>query len=562
MELFGATHRRQKVAVVVAVVGVLAAFVVHAAAFGAWIIDDAGISMAYARNLAHGNGLVAQPGATPVEGFSNPLWVFVLATLSLIGLFGRGDLFAVPDYVMVTKGSAIVLHLAVIVCLGVLITRIVSVAVTERAVAFNVSTACWAAAGMLLAANPSYVIWMVSGLENPLLAAEVAAIAAVSVHAVPNPGRRSTIVLGLLTGLAAITRPDGVVYASAIFIVVLFAVGLSWRARWSVLWPGLVAFGSIFLGYLMFRLAYFGAWLPNTAVAKSQDVPALRDILRLKEVGGAFGWPLSVVSLFGAALGGHALQRAGNTIGLRVIAAGAAVLLSAVAAFIVLREDWMVELRFLTPAWPLLSVAAVLGLAQLATMISRRRTYLAAATILVVCTALTLPAWQRRSQAFRADPIVPLCFVAERSGQYFNIAAGGLGLDPRTTTVLLPDLGGTLMVSDLVVVDLAGLTNRRIAELLRDGDPAKLAGYILGDLKPTFIHLLGYWRQASGLAGDSRFASDYLDLIPGIDYVRRDSLSDMSEVGAVSEVLRQSIALAATHRRESPRGLCGDLLLG
>jgi hypothetical protein len=52
-----------------------------------WIIDDAGISFVYARNLASGHGLVSQPGLPPVEGFSNPLWVFMMAPFYAVGLF-------------------------------------------------------------------------------------------------------------------------------------------------------------------------------------------------------------------------------------------------------------------------------------------------------------------------------------------------------------------------------------------------------------------------------------------------------------------------------------------
>ena len=42
-----------------------------------WLIDDAGISFAYARNFANGAGIVSQPGKVPVEGFSNPLWALL-----------------------------------------------------------------------------------------------------------------------------------------------------------------------------------------------------------------------------------------------------------------------------------------------------------------------------------------------------------------------------------------------------------------------------------------------------------------------------------------------------
>src|SRR5215468_4863974 len=75
------------VAALLAVLGPLALYVGHGALFGGWLIDDAGISFAYARNLAEGHGLVSQPGAPPVEGFSNPAWTLLLAALQAVGLF-------------------------------------------------------------------------------------------------------------------------------------------------------------------------------------------------------------------------------------------------------------------------------------------------------------------------------------------------------------------------------------------------------------------------------------------------------------------------------------------
>jgi hypothetical protein len=47
------------------------------------LFDDAMISMRYAYNLAHGNGLVWNVGER-VQGFTNPLWVFYMALLHLL----------------------------------------------------------------------------------------------------------------------------------------------------------------------------------------------------------------------------------------------------------------------------------------------------------------------------------------------------------------------------------------------------------------------------------------------------------------------------------------------
>ena len=47
------------------------------------LFDDAMISLTYARNLAQGYGLVWNPGDSPVEGYSNPLWTLWMAFLHL-----------------------------------------------------------------------------------------------------------------------------------------------------------------------------------------------------------------------------------------------------------------------------------------------------------------------------------------------------------------------------------------------------------------------------------------------------------------------------------------------
>ena len=69
----------------IAVAAVLV-FLAQASLSWSWVIDDAGISLAYSRTLAAGEGLRAQPGAPPVEGFSNPLWVLGFALLYGLGM--------------------------------------------------------------------------------------------------------------------------------------------------------------------------------------------------------------------------------------------------------------------------------------------------------------------------------------------------------------------------------------------------------------------------------------------------------------------------------------------
>ena len=58
------------------------AFDVHGQRFFT-LVDDAMVSMRYARNLAQGHGLVWNLGQPPVEGFTNPGWVLVMALVHL-----------------------------------------------------------------------------------------------------------------------------------------------------------------------------------------------------------------------------------------------------------------------------------------------------------------------------------------------------------------------------------------------------------------------------------------------------------------------------------------------
>ena len=50
------------------------------------LFDDSMISMTYARNIAHGEGFTWFPGYAPVEGYTNFLWVMIMAAVHLLPL--------------------------------------------------------------------------------------------------------------------------------------------------------------------------------------------------------------------------------------------------------------------------------------------------------------------------------------------------------------------------------------------------------------------------------------------------------------------------------------------
>ncbi len=60
--------------------------VAHGLLFSTYYIEDAGITFAYSRNLVEGEGLAPWAGSERVEGYSNPLWTFLVAAWYAIGV--------------------------------------------------------------------------------------------------------------------------------------------------------------------------------------------------------------------------------------------------------------------------------------------------------------------------------------------------------------------------------------------------------------------------------------------------------------------------------------------
>ena len=109
-------------------------------------IEDAGISFAYARNFVQGEGFVSYPGGERVEGFSNPLWTYVIALFYALGM-------------SVWASSKILGAIFGILTLPFIF------GITRRAGLPDK----WAILGpLMLALSPNFVIWNSSGLENSL----------------------------------------------------------------------------------------------------------------------------------------------------------------------------------------------------------------------------------------------------------------------------------------------------------------------------------------------------------------------------------------------------------
>jgi hypothetical protein len=214
-----------------------------------FVCDDAYISFRYARNLASGAGLVFNPGDAPVEGYTNFLWVLLLAAGSALG--------AAPERL------APALSLAATVALWALVA---GYALRDRPAPGQ----GWLVVvpPLLLAATRSVAVWSSGGLETRLfellvlggtlrLSGELSRLLRGEA-----PGRPGA---ALLLALATLTRPDGLLVAlslGAAALLVCRPLPRAWLARSALLFAALVG------AHLAFRIAYYGDLVPNTFHAK------------------------------------------------------------------------------------------------------------------------------------------------------------------------------------------------------------------------------------------------------------------------------------------------------
>lgn len=489
----------------------------HALRYGGWMVDDSAITFAYARNLSEGLGPVVQPGAGPVEAYSNPTWLVLLAVGRLLGLFDRGSLLGFPDYILFPKA------LALLCCAGILaVGHLAARRVVQRA---WVATSLF---GVTLAAIPSFVIWCFSGLENSLYALVVVSLAVLLFRAVLDHrllSARVALAAGVLAALAALTRPEGLSYGAAYPVLVLIwlrgtTIGQSLRRTGL----SVATFALLTGAYFCWRYCAFGRLLSNPTVAKGQDAPGIETLTRTGDLVGYAGAlaVLVLASVVGLALTGTVVWRRGLVALLVPFAI-------ALAAYAVLRPDWMGFYRFATPVWALGALISTLAVTEVVRQ-TRARTRVVLAVAMAVAMIPSAVSFADQSERFRAAPTFPVCAVADRYGRTFNAYADLIGA--RQASLLLADLGGSSLTSRLHLVDLGGLGDSRIADYIHDNDPAGLRDYVFDEVKPTFITVHTHGTEWHRISVDPRLARDYDQIFdspdpmgfPGGDWIRKDAV--------------------------------------
>ena len=222
----------------------VAVFLGYQWVFRDWVIEDAAISFAYARNWVEGNGLVAVAGGERIEGYSNPLWVALLALFQGLGLDG----FDAGKAMACLFGSACVPFAWLL---------------AREALPEGRKDSAWIAP-ILVGWSAHHAIWSASALENSLFNALVLGGSWQLLRDVRRGGWPWSAAWFLGLGL---TRPEGTAYAG---LAGLFYLIFTWRDRRS-LRPALLWAAAYWVPFGLFeawRIWYFALPLPNTYYAK------------------------------------------------------------------------------------------------------------------------------------------------------------------------------------------------------------------------------------------------------------------------------------------------------
>jgi hypothetical protein len=394
-------------------------------------VDDAFITYRYAANLALHGTLAFNRGEAPVEGFSSPAWMLVLAGCAL--LFGKA---AIPDCAIALGfvGAAVALFL---------LRRLVSAVRsadsadgrTDPRNIVEVFSVFW------LLVTPAFIRYAGTGLEHPWFLASILGVACACACRLPF---RFGIACA---ALAPWIRPEGawIAVASAAQCWAAGSGSLSARLRDSRIWAIALAAGAGQLAVSGVRWVIFADVAPNTYWAKPSDLGEGLRYVR-ETFGTAWGCSIALAAILGVVFGSRVAR-----------GYAAAAVAWTVAAWLE-GGDWMPDGRLLLPGMAMLIAAGAecgraVALGASTSRASKARLLLVAGTVLFGVV----------SAAARSRTVMELDLANFRSLAHEQRVLGQWLRAARARSAALVDIGELGFLGEQAITDLAGLTDRVIA---------------------------------------------------------------------------------------------------
>jgi arabinofuranosyltransferase len=490
--------------------------VAEAQGFYGFPLDDAWIHQTYARNLAETGQLAYLPGQ-PSAGSTSPAWSFLLSVSYLVGIDDR-----LWGYLLGGLALAATAWLT-----GRLFLRLQAL---RPAAAGRPRGTAPVLAGLFCAVEWHLVWAAASGMETMLFTALSLALLEYYFSQVATVGRHAAgeqqgpaslrtertyvnaVGIGLLAGLLAITRPEGLGLAGlvigALLVSPLPADRSELKTRLLATGASLLALGAILAPYVAFNLRTAGSLFPNTFYAKQAEyqiyLRALPPLARFWRVlsPSLVGAQVLLLPGFGYAIYRLVRSRQGTTerssrARLERLAAALPPVLPLVWWLgILLVYAWRLPVdyqhgRYAMPSIPLLILYGAWGTAELLRPRSPHRWKRVLSRGMPVAMALlALLFWGRGALAYRDD-------VGFIEGEMVAVARW---LDEHTTPgdrIAVHDIGAVGYLTDRPLLDLAGLITPQVipfitdAQQLVDWMAEQGATYVVffPDFSPTYSQL-------------------------------------------------------------------------
>lgn len=211
-----------------------------------WVGEDAFISFRYIDNFVNGCGLVFNEGER-VEGFTHPLWIFLLSFFRLFGFSLRPTAIFLGFFLSL-------ISIAILLFID------------------NKKTSFLPIGVILLVTNSAFRDFATSGFETSLTYLLIILIAIIVKH---NSFDRKYVLASILLSLLVLNRPETILILGYLFLLhiiknvqylkkklITFKVFL--RRIIYFITPMILILG----GYQVFRMGYYASILPNTFYAK------------------------------------------------------------------------------------------------------------------------------------------------------------------------------------------------------------------------------------------------------------------------------------------------------
>ena len=221
------------------------------------LFDDAMVSMRYASNIAAGNGFVWNTGGEKVEGTTNLLWTLFMSVCHFL---------PVPES-----------KICLVVQLTGLLILIMTVLVTTKTAAIisGNNTFVVITSAFLTAFYYPLIFWTLRGMEVGLLTLLMISAIFITVRVLSSA--QFSYIPCVLLGIAVLTRLDMVIPFTT---VLLFSAIFDTRNRLKHILTGGIILLACVGGQTVWRLIYFGEWVPNTYYLKLTGFPVAPRLLR------------------------------------------------------------------------------------------------------------------------------------------------------------------------------------------------------------------------------------------------------------------------------------------